>query len=86
MLCIYHIYSYTTKIKYSKPYDERGFERLHLVQVKITSIRDYVQEGTIYSWVWEGFILLLAGTDCGVWYLEDNDDKVQYWPKSFYLR
>ena len=44
--------------------------------------RDYVQEGTIYRGL-EGLqpglrgLYIIAGIDCGVWYLEDNDDKVQ---------
>ena len=67
---------------------ERGLKMLHLVQVKTTWIsnkRDYVQEGAIYRGL-EGLQLslrglyIIASIDCGVWYLDDNDDKVQYWP------
>ena len=72
----------------SKYYVERGLKRLHLVQAKTTWIsnkRDYVQEGAIYRGL-EGLQLslrglyIIASIDCGVWYLDDNDDKVQYWP------
>ena len=27
-----------------------------------------------------GGLYIIASIDCGVWYLDDNDDKVQYWP------
>ena len=67
---------------------ERGLKRLHLVQVKTTWISnksDYVEEEAICRGL-EGLQLslrgpyIIASIDCSVWYLDDNDDKVQYWP------
>ena len=53
--------------------------------------RDYIQEGTTYRGLEVLQISLrglyiIVGVDCGVWHLEDNYDKVQYWPKYFCLR
>ena len=43
--------------------------------------RDYVQEGAIYRGLQLSLrgLYIIASIDCGVWYLDDKDDKVQYW-------
>ena len=53
--------------------------------------KETIQEGTIYRGLEVLQISLrglyiIVGVDCGVWHLEDNYDKVQYWPKYFCLR
>ena len=67
---------------------ERGLKKVAFCKFKTTWIsnkRDYVKEGAIYRGL-EGLQLslrglyIIASIDCGVWYLDDDDDKVQYWP------
>ena len=90
----FHFTRRYSKIRYSKSYVERGLKRLHLVQVKTTWILNKKGLCTRGSYLQglEGLQLNLAGPyiisgiDCSVWFLEDNDDKVQYWPKYFCLR
>ena len=70
----------------------RGLKRLHKSKpLEYQTKSDYVLEGTIYRGL-KGLQLTFRGLyitvviDCGVWHLEDNDAKVQYWPKYFCLR
>ena len=86
MLYINRICLETSKIKHSQPTrreDLKGCTFYKSKPLEYQTKRDYLHEGTIYKGL-EGLqlslrgIYIIVGIDCGVWHLEDNDDKVQY--------
>ena len=73
---------------------ERRLKRLHLVQAASQNHLNVKQKGLWCSrggylasyrgleglqLSLRGGLYIIASIDCGVWYLDDNDDKVQYW-------